>query len=68
MSDTNAGAMSIVRSNMLSRSGYTPYCGSEKCTHGWPRSKFNGSQFECGCGWKSTFEPEFIERYKQVKP
>lgn len=58
---------SIVRENLLKHRGYTPYCGSERCTHGTPRTRFNGSQFECSCGWRSLFEPEFIEKYKQVR-
>lgn len=60
--------LSIVRQNMLTRPGYTPYCGVVRCPHGWPRTRFDGSQFKCVCGWRSTFEPEFIEKYKQVKP
>lgn len=54
--------LSIVRQNILTEPGYTPYCGSGRCLHGWPRTKFNGQQFVCGCGWQSKFEPEFIAR------
>lgn len=57
--------MSIVRDNLLSQSGYTPYCGAENCRLRWPRTWFNGEQFQCGCGWHSGFEAEFIERYKE---
>jgi hypothetical protein len=60
--------MSIVRENLLTRPGYTPYCGAEHCVMRWPRTRFNGSQFQCGCGWKSSFEAEFVEQYKAVKP
>lgn len=56
--------MSIVRNNLMTRPGYAPYCGAEKCGATWPRTRFNGSQFQCVCGWKSSFEPEFIDEYK----
>lgn len=55
--------MSIVRQNLLNRPGYTPYCGAEHCTSRWPRTTFNGKQFQCRCGWQSEFEPEFIAQY-----
>lgn len=56
--------MSVVRNNLLSEPGYTPYCGGETCRV-MPRTFFNGEQFQCpSCGWKSSFEPEFIEIYK----
>lgn len=67
--------MSIVRNNLLTIENYTPYCGSEFCLprnnfpmygERWPRTYFNGDQFCCfKCGWKSEFEKEFIEKYKQ---
>ncbi len=61
----------IVRKNLMSIEGYTPYCGNPLplmfgggCRS--PRTEFNGSQFFCGyCGWESQFEKEFIDRYKQ---
>jgi hypothetical protein len=56
--------MSIVRDNLMTRPGYTPYCGDEKCALRMPRTRFNGSQFVCGCGWQSQFDPEFIAKYK----
>jgi hypothetical protein len=59
--------MSIVRENLLTRKGYTPYCGSVSCFLRMPRSYFNGKQFQCGCGWESSFEAEFIEKYKQAQ-
>ena len=56
--------MSIVRDNLMTRKGYSPYCGNQKC-YTAPRTKFNGSQFECPrCGWKSSFEEVFIKDYK----
>jgi hypothetical protein len=56
--------MSIVRENLLSRPGYTPYCGSENCVLRMPRTFFDGEQFKCRCGWRSRFEAEFIGQYK----
>lgn len=59
--------MSTVRENLLSRKGYTPYCGGEKCSR-MPRTIFNGEQFTCrDCGWKSNFPKDFIEKYKRHK-
>ena len=58
--------MSIVRKNLLTRHGYTPYCGNDSCGYHWPRTTFNGKQFACQCGWRSSFEPEFIEKYRLV--
>jgi hypothetical protein len=55
--------MSIVRDNLMQRQGYSPYCGNMDCRYGMPRSHFIGGQFKCGCGWKSSFEPEFIEAF-----
>jgi hypothetical protein len=55
--------MSIVRNNMLTRPGYTPYCGAETCRWHWPRTTFNGKQFKCQCGWQTSIEPEFIAKY-----
>lgn len=57
--------LSTVRRNLLNQPGYTPYCGAEKCGGRWPRTFFNGSQFACACGWRSSFEAEFIEDYKR---
>lgn len=59
--------MSVVRGNLLNRLHYTPYCGGERCMHGMPRTAFDGSQFACRCGWRSGFEPEFIERYRAAQ-
>lgn len=64
---TDAPTLSIVRENLLKVRGYTPYCGADKCAWHWPRTRFNGSQFACGCGWVSSFEPEFIAQYKASK-
>ncbi len=56
---------SIVRENLMTREGYSPYCGSDECRYGIARSVFNGHQFTCKCGWVSTFPIEFINRYKE---
>lgn len=56
--------MSLVRENLLTRLGYVPYCGRTVCMR---RAAFNGTQFECACGWRSAFEPEFIEQYKAAQ-
>lgn len=58
-------AESIVRKNLMSRPGYTPYCGALDCRFRMPRTKFDGDQFSCMCGWRSGFEAEFIEAYKE---
>ena len=56
--------MSIVRDNLMTREGYSPYCGNVNCSE-MPRTNFNGEQFECFlCGWVSSFDKEFIEQYK----
>lgn len=60
--------MSIVRENLLSRPGYSPYCGAGNgCSAHMPRTKWNGEQFECRCGWQSAFDEEFIAKYKTYR-
>jgi hypothetical protein len=57
---------SIVRENLMTREGYSPYCGNmfDGCKHA-PRTSFNGKQFECpDCGWVSEFPQDFIDKYK----
>lgn len=61
-----SGATSIVRKNLMTKPGYVPYCGSDKCVYRWPRAKFNGYQFQCLCGWRSSFEESFIEEYRAL--
>jgi hypothetical protein len=56
--------MSLVRENLLNRLGYVPYCGRDTC---FSRAQFDGEQFKCRCGWRSAFEPEFIEQYKAAQ-
>ena len=57
--------MSIVRQNLMTKKGYTPYCGNNECKN-MPRTRFNGEQFRCPCcGWTSQFPQEFIKQYKQ---
>jgi hypothetical protein len=57
--------LSTVRRNLLTEKGYTPYCGADKCSRGMPRTSFNGSQFECSCGWVSDFPKHFMYHYFQ---
>jgi len=59
--------MSIVRKNLLTRPGYSPYCGSDGCRKGHPRTEWDGNQFRCRCGWRSSFDAEFIECYRKVR-
>lgn len=59
--------LSTVRKNLLTRPNYTPYCGSDLCHHRMPRTRFNGEQFECRCGWVSQYDEEFIEEYKRFR-
>ncbi len=55
----------IIRDNLMNQSGYSPYCGDPNCRAGMTRTKFNGEQFTCRCGWVSVFPAEFIAQYKQ---
>lgn len=57
--------MSIVRQNLMNEPHYSPYCGSTNCRLHSPRTQFNGNQFQCGCGWESQFDPQFIKDYKE---
>lgn len=59
--------MSIVRENLMSVPGYTPYCGDFDCRFRMPRTSFDGEQFVCMCGWRSGFPVDFIEQYKQKR-
>ncbi len=57
--------MSVVRNNLMTRQGYSPYCGGSSCRI-MPRTVFNGKQFACPyCGWVSQFPSDFIEEYKR---
>lgn len=60
--------VSIVRQNLMERPDYTPYCGNVECMLRMPRTHFDGEQFACHCGWRSSFESEFIDKYKSSKP
>ena len=53
-----------VRHNLLTEKGYSPYCGNWHCSLDMPRTKFNGEQFTCGCGWVSEFPDDFMAKYK----
>lgn len=55
---------SFVRNNLMTRPGYSPYCGN--MCGAMPRTEFNGTQFECPCcGWVSEFPKDFINKYKK---
>ena len=55
----------LIRENLMTREGYSPYCGSDNKGCDNPRTKFNGEQFVCPhCGWVSNFASDFIIRYK----
>ena len=57
--------MSIVRNNLMTREGYSPYCGDINCRK-MPRTRFDGGQFVCdSCGWRSEFPGYFIKGYKK---
>lgn len=56
--------MSIVRENLMTKRGYTPYCGDGECRFRMPRTRFDGEQFTCICGWRSEFPADFIAAYK----
>lgn len=62
----------IVRENLMTREGYSPYCGSNEprppfgkgCDN--PRTIFNGEQFYCPkCSFVTEFPKEFILEYKK---
>lgn len=59
--------MSTVRDNLMTRPGYSPYCGAGSCQFHWPRTRFDGRQFVCNCGWKSEFPDDFIAGYRVVR-
>jgi len=56
--------INVVRSNMIEDKNYVPYCGAKNCHYGMIRTKWNGEQMECLCGWESEFPKDFIDRYK----
>lgn len=61
----------IVRENLMTAPGYTPYCGNNLpsymkngCSN--PRTVWNGVQFACPvCGFTTEFPDDFIARYKE---
>lgn len=57
--------MNLIRTNLMTREGYSPYCGKEDCFIGMPRTEFKDGQFRCRCGWVSQFDTKFIAEYKQ---
>jgi len=60
--------ISIVRNNLMTREGYTGYCGAYMdCSTGMPRTTWNPKlgQFTCTCGWVSAYPSDFITRYRK---
>lgn len=55
--------LSIVRHNLLTRKGYSGYCGGSKCRYGMPRTSWNGTQFKCPCGYVSRIDIAFLTTY-----
>lgn len=51
---------SIVRDNLMKRPGYAPYCGEAH----FVRTKWDGEQFKCFCGYRTNFPADFIELYR----
>jgi hypothetical protein len=56
--------MSIVRHNLLTIKNYSPYC--IEC-RAMDRMKFINNQFQCKCGYRTSFENEFIEELKKFR-
>lgn len=56
--------MSVVRNNLLTIKGYTPYCGNDQHGMHLARTQFKDGQFHCFCGWVSQFDDAFIAEYK----
>jgi len=57
--------MSIVRQNLMTREGYSPYCAEVRC---FRRARFNPDRGQFGCpvhSFETSFEPEFIEEYRK---
>lgn len=55
---------SVVRNNLMSKSGYRPYCGNDSCKS-MLRTVFYKGQFHCGiCLWHSTYEETFIATWQ----
>lgn len=54
--------MSIIRTNLLTKQGYFPYCGRYDC---FARTIWGNDirQFKCECGWVSEFPKDFIDEY-----
>lgn len=56
---------SLVRNNLMREKSYTPYCGSDNCRYGMPRTRWFSGQFMCSCGWTSEFDAKFIKEYRK---
>lgn len=53
---------STVRNNLMKRPGYTPYCANDAC--GLTRTRWDGAQFHCGCGFRTGLPEDFIAGYR----
>ena len=59
---------SIVRMNLLTIAGYTPYCAGDYSVCRLPRLVFDGEQFKCPrCSYRTNFDPVFIHEYKTAQ-
>lgn len=55
--------MSLIQNNLMTKPGYTPYCGGFGCRT-QPRTVFKDGQFECpACKWRSQHNRAFIYEY-----
>lgn len=59
--------LSIVRQNLIDDKNYRPYCGSMHYGCYQPRTELRtDGQFICpNCKWISSFEDDFVKRYKE---
>ena len=53
---------SIAVKNMLTRKGYTPYCGADSCIFFMPRTVFTSGQYQCVCGWRSQLDKDIVDQ------
>ena len=51
---------STVRNNLMKRPGYAPYCGETVCFN---RTRWDGEQFRCSCGYRIGFPDDFLALY-----
>lgn len=63
----DSSGLSITRRNLLTVRDYESYCGADFCSKGMPRAHFDGMQFICECGWRSSLEQEFLLFYRSFR-